>query len=259
MTAAARSSAQERFDRRVGARRRRTWNLLGVLALLVALGAGGWWVLWRSDWLLVEQVVVTGTEERWHGQVIEAAAIPLSQPMVEVDADAAEAAVREVPIVGDAQVTRSWPHTMTIAVTAREPVLAARQGAGFDLVDVDGARIETVTAAPDGLPVVVAQGPGGATAEAYQAASAVLAVVPEPLAAQTTEIQVSGSHMITFILGERTLVWGGPEEPELKAEVAQALLATDATTIDVSAPRTPVTEGGSPGEESGAAEGESAD
>lgn len=242
-------SAQERFDRRVGARRRRTWKLLGVLALLLALGAGGWWALWRSDWLLVEEVVVTGTEDRWHGQILESAGIPMSQPMVEVDVNGAESAVREVPIVRDVSITRSWPHTMTIQVTPREPVLAARQGSAFELVDVDGARIETVASAPEGLPVVETKGPAGATPEAYHAAYAVLSVLPDAIAAQATEIEVSGSHMITLTLGERTLVWGGPEEPELKSEVAQALLATDATTIDVSAPRTPVTEGGTSGSE----------
>lgn len=248
-TSSGRGSAQERFDRRMGARRRRTWKLLGVLVLLVALGAGAWWVLWRSDWLLVEDVVVTGAEERWHAQILDAAAIGLSQPMVEVDTGSAEVGALEVPIVREVSVTRSWPTTMTIAVTPREPVLAARQGGRYDLVDAEGARIETVPEAPADLPVVVTRGADGATPEAYQAASAVLSALPEAIADEATEIEVSGSHMITLTLGERLLVWGGPEDPELKAEVAQALLATDADRIDVSAPRTPVTEGGTQGEE----------
>ena len=115
-----------------------------MLVLLVALGAGAWWVLWRSDWLLVEDVVVTGAEERWHAQILDAAAIGLSQPMVEVDTGSAEVGALEVPIVREVSVTRSWPTTMTIAVTPREPVLAARQGGRYDLVDAEGARIETV-------------------------------------------------------------------------------------------------------------------
>ena len=254
-SAPARGSAQDRFDRRVGARRRRTWKLLGVLALLVALGAGAWWALWRSDWLLVEDVVVTGTEERWHTAILEAADIPMSEPMVEVDTGTAESAVREVAIVREVSIARSWPHTMTIQVTPREPVLAAREGSSFALVDVDGATIETVSALPEKLPSVVARGSAGSSPQAYQSAYAVLSALPETIADQATEIEVSGSHMITLTLGERTLVWGGPEEPELKAEVAQALLRTDATTIDVSAPRTPVTEGGSTGEETDTADG----
>lgn len=249
------ASAQERFERRLGARRRRTWKLFGVLVLLAAVGAGAWWTLWRSDWLLVQDVVVSGTEERWRAEVIAAADIALSQPMVQVDTGAAESAVSEVSIVREVNVTRSWPHTMTINVTPREPVLGAREGSEVALVDADGATIETVATPPEGLPVVVTRGAAGSSPEAYRAAYAVLAALPEAIATQATQIEVSGSHMITLTLGERTLVWGGPEELELKAEVAQALLGTDATRIDVSAPRTPVTEGGSAGGDAEGAEG----
>lgn len=243
-TAVPRGSAQERFDRRVTSRRRRTWKLFGVLVLLAAIAAGGWWVLWRSDWLLVEEVVVTGTEERWHDSILDAAAIVTSQPMVEVDADGAEERVAEVSIVRDVQVLRSWPRTMTIKVTPREPVLGVRQDSGsIDLVDDLGVTIETVSAPPEGTPVVVAQGAAGATAEAYQAAWSVLVALPETIAEQAEVITVTSARMVTLDLGERTLVWGGPEDAELKAQVAEALLATDALRIDVSAPRTPVTEG----------------
>lgn len=239
--AAKRSSAQERFERRLSARRRRGWKALGALALLVAALVGAWWVLWRSDWLLVEQVSVTGAEQRWHGAVLSAADVEKSQPMVEVDVDGAADAVREVSIVQDVSVVRSWPHTIEIRVTEREPVLAVRQASGqVELVDREGVSIETVSRVPEGIPVVQTSGASGATSQAYVMAAAVMESLPDAIAEQVTVATVSGPDLVTFTLGERTLVWGNAEESQLKGEVATALLATEATLVDVSAPRSPM-------------------
>lgn len=243
-TSRASASAQERFERRLSAKRRRSWKLAAVLALLGALAAGIWWVLWRSDWLLVEQVVVTGTEPRWHGQILDAAAIPLSQPMVEVETGPAEQAVREVPIVRDVAVVHSWPRTVTVKVEPRVPVLGIRQSSGHVmLVDADGVSIETVSRLPEAVPEVVARGAAGSTAAAYRAAWGVVDALPAAITDDVTTVTVSSAELVTLTLGEQTLVWGGPEDAELKAEVAQALLAAGALRVDVSAPHTPVTEG----------------
>ena len=236
-----RSSAQERFDRRVHARRRRTWKVLAaVLVLGLALG-GVWWVLWRSDWLIVKRVVVAGVEPRWESAVLAAASIAQPQPMVEVDTDAAAAAVGEIPVAKEVQVHRSWPSTITIEVTARQPVLAVRQGSGFALVDDEGVSVEVVAQAPPGVPTLATQGRDGATEAAYRAAWAVLSTLPETLTTQVTAATVSSADLLTLDLAGRTVVWGGPEDSELKVQVVEALLAAGQGYIDVSAPRTPVT------------------
>lgn len=204
--------------------------------------AGAWWVLWRSDWLLVEEVVVSGVEERWVAQVSSAAAIDITQPMVQVDTEGAARAVQELAFVKEAAVVRTWPATITVEAVARVPVLAVRESAGgFALVDDEGVTIETVAAAPEGVPILVAQGRSGSTQEAYRAAWAVLSALPAELSDEVTDATVSSADLLTLRLGERTLVWGGPEDLELKLEVVQALLAAGEAYIDVSAPRTPVT------------------
>lgn len=236
-------SAQERFEQRLSAKRRRMWKLVGALIVIGALATGGWWVLWRSDWLLVEKVVVTGSQARWEPEILAAADIAMNQPLVQVDSSATEESIREVTIVRDVQVVHSWPSTVTIRVTPREPVLAVAQGAGrFELVDADGVVIETAAQAPDSVHLVSAEG-GSADREAYVAAWGVLSALPQSIAEQVTATSVTSAERVTLRLGERTVVWGSPQESELKARVAQALLAAGALRIDVSAPHSPVTQG----------------
>lgn len=237
-----RSSAQQRFDERLSAQRRRTYRLLGAFVAVLAAVAGVWWVLWRSDWMVVESVVVSGVEERWVAQVSSAAAIDLSQPMVQVDTEGAVLAVQELSFVKEVAVVRSWPSTITVEAVPRVPVLAVRQSPSrFALVDDEGVTIETVPAAPDGVPVLVTQGRSGSTQEAYRAAWAVLSSLPRTLTGQVTGATLSSADLLTLQLGERTLVWGGPQDLELKLQVAEALLASGEVYVDVSAPRTPVT------------------
>ncbi|KAB7741057.1 FtsQ-type POTRA domain-containing protein [Nostocoides sp. F2B08] len=239
---AAAVTAQERFDRRIRARRRRAWQLGAALAVVTLMTVAGWWALWRSDWFLVESVVVTGVEERWEASIRAAAAVPMSQPLVEVDTSAAERSVSEVGIVREVRVVRSWPTTISIEVMPRLPVLAAQQPDGdVAVVDRDGAVIEVVPAAPENLPRVLAAGEAGASQDAYRSAWRVMSALPDGLLSQVTTATVSSADLVTLDLGDRTVVWGGPGDAELKASVVEALLDSGAQYVDVSAPRSPVT------------------
>lgn len=240
--AAAATSAQERFERRIRARRRRAWQFGAVLVVLAGLAVAGWWALWRSDWFLVERVAVTGVDARWEESIRTAAAVPISQPLVEVDVARAERSVEEVGIVREVRVVRSWPTTITVEVTPRVPVLAAEQADGaVAIVDEDGAVIEVVPTAPEGLPRVRAAGESGASAQAYRSAWEVMSALPGDLLSQVTAATVSSADLVTLDLGDRTVVWGGPGDAELKVSVVEALLGSGAQYVDVSAPRSPVT------------------
>lgn len=207
-----------------------------------ALAVSGWWALWRSDWFLVERVVVAGVEERWEEPVRAAAAVPMSRPLVEVDVDGTQRSVEEVGIVREVRVVRSWPTTITIEVTPRVPVLAAQQpGGDVAIVDEEGVTIELVPTVPDGLPTVRAAGESGASPQAYRSAWRIMSALPDGLLSQVTTATVSSADLVTLDLGERTVVWGGPEEADLKASVVEALLGSGAQYVDVSAPRSPVT------------------
>jgi cell division protein FtsQ len=59
---------------------------------------------------------------------------------------------------------------------------------------------------------------------------------------RVTDVRVSTANLVTLKLGTVTVVWGGASEPQLKVKVMTALLGQkDVRTVDVSAPRTPIT------------------
>jgi cell division protein FtsQ len=74
------------------------------------------------------------------------------------------------------------------------------------------------------------------------AAITVLEVLSPSQRARVSNVTVSGANLVTLKLRAVTVVWGGASEPELKVKVMTALLRLKGVhTIDVSAPRTPVT------------------
>ena len=52
---------------------------------------------------------------------------------------------------------------------------------------------------------------------------------------------MSSASLVTFALGNRTVVWGSGEASVRKVAILTALLPTQAKVIDVSAPDSPVT------------------
>jgi cell division protein FtsQ len=108
-------------------------------------------------------------------------------------------------------------------------------------VDSQGVAYATVSAAPKGVPLInTVENPS--SMESMRAAITVLRALSSGQRGQVTNVTVVGPNMVTLKLGAVTVVWGGASEPELKVKVMTALLRQkDVGTIDVSAPRTPVT------------------
>lgn len=226
---------------RAGGRRRRARAIgAGVLAVLVGgLAAAGWWA-WRDGVVDVRAVEVGGAERTGTEAVTERVGDVVGRPLPMVDTAAAEARVRELPLVVDARVTRRWPGTLVVTVREREPVAAVPVADGFAVVDAAAVVVETLPEAPEGLPVVgvdLAAGPGPLTA-----ARTVARDLPADLAARTTEISAATAADVRLILDGREVRWGTATEPAAKADVLRLLLETvDARVYDVSAPAAPAT------------------
>jgi cell division protein FtsQ len=226
-------------------RRSRRWRAAFLALALAGLVAGAAWVLLGSRLLAVRSVVVTGTHLVPESEVLAVAGIRLGTPLIRVNTAQVAARVETISQVASAQVTRSWPDRVVIAVRERTPALAVPvYGGGFDLVDADGVMVRWAARRPAGVPVYV-------TAAAVSslrgdpdvaAAAAVIGELPRKLRISVTSVTAPSPDQVTLRLANgATVLWGGTDDAQAKAEELYALMPTHASYYDVSAPGTAVT------------------
>lgn len=236
------------FAARARTRRRPSWRpsgrAAGVTLAVLAVVAALVWVVLASPLLAVREVAVTGTGRLEPDRVREAVGPATGTPLARVDTGDLAARVEALPLVGQAEVLRSWPRGLEVRVVERLPV-AVVGGAGggsgaVTLVDGQGRRLADVPEAPADLPELTA-GTERAGARAVGAAVSVLEQMPADLRAQVATTQARSADSVTLTMRSgATVVWGGADSAQEKAEVLAVLLTQAADVYDVSAPRTPV-------------------
>lgn len=234
-------SSRARFDARAARVRRRPWVLSALLAVVLAVVAGGVWLVEFSPVLVARTVRVEGVPARDVAGIVGRAAVPMGTPLAKVSTLAIARRVMVTASLAEVTVSRSWPSTVLISATPRVPVLAVKNPQGqVKVVDSKGVAYATVTSPPKGVPLInTVEDPS--SLESMRAAMAVLRALSPGQRDKVTRVTVMGPNMVTLKLGGVTVVWGGASEPELKVKVMTALLKQkDVATIDVSAPRTPV-------------------
>jgi cell division protein FtsQ len=239
------SSSRARFERRAAAARRRPRLLAAVgVVLLLVLGLVAW-LGWFSGVLTATQVQVRGVTGAAAAEVRRVAAVPLGGPLMRVDTGAAEQRLVDGKVWDDVTVSRSLPHTVVIEVSPRRAVLAVRTPAGsVDLVDADGFAFRTLSAAPDGVPLVRSSS-DTVTKSGVAAALQALTSLPASVRADVSGVTVSAADQVSFTVSStskrKTVVWGGAGEGDRKARLVAVLLGQPGDTIDVSVPDSPVT------------------
>jgi cell division protein FtsQ len=235
------STSAARFAARV--RRRRQRRAAGMLAALAG-GLGLGWVVFASPLLAVRHVQVRGTLRLSAEQVADLASGQLGRSMALASPQAVAGRVAWLPLVRSVRVERSWPSTLVVSITERQPLAAVPSGRRVDLVDGDGVVVETVAASavPGGLPLVdvdVAR----AGAPSLRAARAVSDDLPAALRPGVRAIRATSPDAVSFVLADgSTVVWGSAQDGDRKAA---ALLAVHPrptkhkVVIDVSAPGAP--------------------
>ncbi|MCW2785728.1 MAG: cell division protein FtsQ [Marmoricola sp.] len=225
--------------RRMLARLRRFRPLLYVVGvvLLVALGA---WAIYFSSWVTVHGVDVTGTKALSSARVTRVADVPTGRPLARVDLAAIQARVEAIPAVRSAAVSRSWPHTIHIAITERTPVAVVSRGAGLQAVDEDGVLFGSYARAPANLPLV--RTAPDVKADALAEAARVVTSLRADIVARVAHVDVVSVDAITLDLRDGTTVlWGSADQSAQKAEVLAILLRKHPQHIDVSVPGRPTT------------------
>ncbi|MBC7558012.1 MAG: cell division protein FtsQ [Dermatophilaceae bacterium] len=234
-------SSRARFDARAARVRRRPWLLSALIAVVLAVVAGGVWLVEVSPVLVARTVRVEGVPERDVAGIVGRAAVPMGTPLAKVDTLAIARRVILTASLAEVTVSRSWPSTVLIAAIPRVPVLAVKNPQGqVKVVDSQGVAYATVARPPNGVPLIdTVEDPS--SLESMRAAMTVLRALSAGQRDKVTRVTVVGPNMVTLKLGGVTVVWGGESEPDLKVKVMTALLRQKGVaTIDVSAPRTPV-------------------
>lgn len=222
-----------------GPRRRR--RLLVGTAVLLVLVLAGLGVVVFSPLLATREVSVEGTSLLEPQRVVEAAQVPLGTPLPRQDLPAIEQRVQGMAPVREVEATRTWPHTLQLRVRERTPVLATPAGRAFMLVDGEGVSYARVADKPPG---VLATEEPVEDPQVLSAMARTVGSLPDDLGDQVVAVRASSDADVQLVLEQdRTIVWGGPEDAQVKAEVVRVLLDTveGATVYDVSAPSFPAT------------------
>lgn len=239
-----------RFRPRLPHRRRLlVWGIAAVL-----LGAAVSWALYGSSWLRAGRVEVHGTEVLTAGEVRAAAAVPLGEPLVSVDTDAIADRLRtRLPRIETVEVSRSWPHAISLKVTERQPRAILEKDGKFVEIDGKGVRFATVDHPPQRVPRLTLEAPGNSSSLGWFGRERlegegvrVAASLPPAVRKDTVTVRVRSYDSITVELtGGRTVVWGSGERGDAKARALAALMkaAHGANHFDVSAPSAPAASG----------------
>lgn len=235
--------ARKDFRKRRNAGRWRRARVLVAAVLVVALVAGAAWLLLASPYVTAQDVRVSGLTTVSKARVEGAANVPTGTPLARVDLSAIQARVESVPAVRRAQVSRSWPHTVSIAVTERVPVAVIDQGNGLKALDSAGVLFNSYPSRPKGLPLMRTD--PDVKGDALVEGAKVIASLPTGISSRVDRIDVASVDQIQLVLRNgRTVLWGSADDSAHKAEVLATLLprvGTTVTQIDVTVAGRPTT------------------
>lgn len=236
----------DRFTARRLDLRRHRWFRFAVAGLVLVLALAVVWLVWFSSVLSARSVEVDGLTSLSAQQVDEVAEVQLDGPLARVDLTGITARVKKMPRVQEVEVSRSWPHTVSIEITERTAVVWMSVDGEFHGVDRFGVDFRTYDKLPTKL--VEARVTADEPAQRLQTLEAVARVANQirrddpALHKQLRLITAGSKDSVQLELTEgRTVTWGSAAEPARKLEVLDTLLGIEASQYDVSAPDQPTT------------------
>jgi len=205
------------------ARRRRTAWLVAlgtVLALVGFVLVGAF-----SPLMALRTVEVVGTSRISADQVKAALGDQLGTPLPLVDFARIRADLGTFPLIQSYVTESRPPDTLVVRIVERTPVGTVVVPGGFNLVDAAGVVIQNGATRVPGYPVIDAR--AGVGSAGFQAATAVIAAVPEAVRQQLDTVTAATTDDVTLVLaGGARVVWGSAERSEYKAVVLAALIVS---------------------------------
>lgn len=229
------------FARRQWQRRLRTLRPVLVVAVGVGLLVLGGWVVGFSSWLATDTVKVAGVHRVPESRVVAAAEVDLGTPLLRLDLGAIRDRVAVLPEVAEVSVQRSWPTTLSIEVTERQPVATVHRDGSWWVMDGEGVVFGKSDSRGDSLPVVEVQ--SDIDADALAEVASVVTALPVDLLADVRRLTARSMDSISLRLRNDSEVrWGSAAQSERKVAVLGVLLAqVKAEVYDVSVPELPTT------------------
>lgn len=226
------------------ARRRQLRTALvtaGALAVALAVLVGLVW----SPLMSVREVRVEGTERLGAAVVQQALADSMGQPIATVTEEGVAERLQSIPQIESFRVDIVPPSTVIVRIVEREPAAIVPAEGGEAVIDAAGVVLGGVDESTSALPRLEGVEVG---TEEFEAVASVLVSVPRSVLEATATIAAATPSDIQLSLHSgQTVLWGGADESQLKADVLAALLETQdpalAVVLDVSAPETPVVSG----------------
>jgi len=215
--------------------------LAAVFGLIVAVVAGGVWLVDFSPVLVARSVRVEGVPRGDVSSIVGQAAVPMGTPLARVDTHAVARRVIGASSLASVTVSRSYPSTIVISASPQVPFLAVKNPEGqVQVVDSQGVAYATVSTVPKGVPLINTV-ENSSSVDSMRAAMAVLRALSPDQRSQVSNVTVLGPNMVTLKLGAVTVLWGGASEPQLKVQVMTDLLRQQGVSmINVSVPDAPV-------------------
>jgi len=218
-----------------------------VALAAIALFTGATWTTTRSSLLDVDHIEVSGGKVVTAEQAAAGAGLRRGQPMLSVNAGAAERRLRRLPWVDTAVVDRAFPNTVRIRLTERvAAAIAARPGGGWVLLDRGGRVLAEPADRPGDLPEVIGAGatpPPAAPLTAAAPALQVITALPDAVRKQVTSATLDGDA-VTLHAGSREIRIGPPTQLAAKVAALSVLLERvgnrSVAVLDVRVPQAPV-------------------
>jgi cell division protein FtsQ len=193
--------------------------------------------------LAIENISVSGTD-RIPGATIEKSLRGLiSRPLTTVSQTEITELLADFALIETFAIQAVLPHTLEIKIRERQPIVVINKSGKNFLYDPAGVRIAEMDE-KDKYPYL-SIGTNDSDSPQFKTAVKVLLSLPLANYERVFSIEVSSSLTTTLILRTSNIrvIWGGVNNPLLKAEVLDSLIATKldkGVQIDLTSPNSPV-------------------
>jgi cell division protein FtsQ len=210
-----------------------------VVAAVVVLALFATWLVAFSSVFGVRSVDVHGEHDLTAAAIEKQAAITTGTPLVRLDTAAVTSRLEQLADVESAEVSTSFPSTVTITIVERAPVGYVHVDGAFRLVDRTGDQYRSVPSAPRNLPLLIV--PSGTDSRTTGSAVATVAsALSAALLRQVKSIQALDANSISLLLTHSRIVnWGSAAQSGEKAQILPILLKQHDSQFDVSNPDLP--------------------